>query len=310
MHRQKSSLIIPVIVIVTLGFCFFNYKHFGGYFSSQSQKDTVQNSEGQTANNEKNEEVAKAQKTPLKIDGVIKFTKTDNLGNEYQSGQNYVVIFDPQSPKLSFDVAVGVEKNGQNTARNFDTLVSNKVSSTPNSKKLIAAINADYIDTEGKPQGLNIAQGVEHSGSFGNLRSSFGIGSNGQATIQIGKRAQDYLNYNVVGGNGRFYTDGKFKDICEDLGDYACEQDTERSMAAITSDGWVILLVHHEYLTDTLLPKDFKPLLESIAKNNNLGQIKDAMLFDGGSSPNLYYDGQKYVSNFGPIGSALLIYQN
>ena len=72
----------------------------------------------------------------------------------------------------------------------------------------IAAINADYIGTDNQPQGLNISRGIEYSGDFKDRRSSFGI-SGGQAnqrmaTIQIGRRKDDFLNYNIVGGNGRW----------------------------------------------------------------------------------------------------------
>lgn len=114
-----------------------------------------------------------------------------------------------------------------------------------NGKSPIAAINRDYIDLEDKPQGLNISRGVAYSGTFKNKRSSFGI-SGGKpqarkATIAVGKRNEKILNYNLVGGNGRFYKNGTFKDICQALGEYACQQETSRSMVVITNQGYVIL---------------------------------------------------------------------
>lgn len=186
----------------------------------------------------------------------------------------------------------------------------------------IAAINADYIDTVNKPQGLNISRGVEYSGDFKNKRSSFGISagnaSQRRATIQAGRRKEDTLNYNLVGGNGRFYKNGIFKDICDDLGEFACKQATNRSMAAVTNSGYVILLVNDTKadseisISDNnreLLPDIFDDVLEGIARNNCLGKIQDAMLFDGGMSPGLYYDKKIYVQNPGAIGSVFLIYK-
>jgi hypothetical protein len=191
-----------------------------------------------------------------------------------------------------------------------------------NGKRPIAAINADYIDTNNKPQGLNISRGIEYAGDFKNKRSSFGISGGKpqqrQATIQAGRRAINILNYNLVGGNGRFYRQGKFKDICQDLGKFACKQATNRSMAAITNKGYVILLVndlkansHIEISSNNqeLTPDKFDDVLEGIARNNCLGKIQEGILFDGGMSPGLYYNNKIYVENAGFIGSIFLIYQ-
>lgn len=182
-----------------------------------------------------------------------------------------------------------------------------------NGKRPIAAINGDYIDPENKPQGLNFSRGVEYSGAFKDKRSSFGI-SGGRpqerkATIQIGKRKNKILNYNLVGGNGRFYKNGTFKDICKDLGEYACQQETSRSMVAVTSKGYVILLVNNSNLEQALYPDMFDDVLEGISQNYCLGKIQDGMLFDGGFSTGLYFDNKIYVENTNPIGSAFLIYK-
>lgn len=126
------------------------------------------------------------------------------------------------------------------------------------------------------------------------------------------------LNYNLVGGNGRFYRQGKFKDICQDLGEFACQQVTNRSMAAITNKGYVILLVNDlkansiietSQINQELLPDKFDDVLEGIASNNCLGKIEEGILFDGGMSPGLYYNQKIYVENTGPIGSVFLIYK-
>jgi hypothetical protein len=186
----------------------------------------------------------------------------------------------------------------------------------------LAAINADYIDTENKPQGLNISRGIEYSGDFKNKRSSFGISGGKpqqrQATIQADRRNSNILNYNIVGGNGRFYRNGNFKDICTALGEFACKDATNRSMVAITNKGYVILLVNDSKansnieiseLNQELLPDMFDDVLEGIARNHCLGKIQEGMLFDGGQSPGLYYDKNFYVQNAGPIGSVFLIYK-
>jgi hypothetical protein len=262
----------------------------------------------------------------------IEFLKTNNKGEKYTRGINHVIIFNPKSPALDFKVNVGLShklyaQNARGKIRKeyvpklFQEIISDQ-NSTLDGLRPIAAINADYIGTDNQPQGLNISRGVEYSGAFKNRRSSFGI-SGGKpqerkATIQAGKRAVNILNYNLVGGNGRFYRQGKFKDICQDLGEFACKQATNRSMAAITNKGYVILLVNDSKansniefspINQELIPDKFDDVLEGIARNNCLGKIQEGILFDGGMSPGLYYNQKIYVENFGPIGSVFLIYR-
>ncbi|BAT56012.1 hypothetical protein NOS3756_50110 [Nostoc sp. NIES-3756] len=263
----------------------------------------------------------------------IEFFKTNNRGEKFNKGINHVIIFNPKSPILDFKVNVGLShqiysKDARGKFRReyipkqFNELISDG-NSKLNGKRAIAAINADYIDPENKPQGLNISRGVEYSGDFKNKRSSFGISGGKpqerQATIQAGRRDSNILNYNLVGGNGRFYRQGKFKDICQDLGEFACKQATNRSMAAITNKGYVILLVNDAKANSPielssnnqeLTPDKFDDVLEGIARNNCLGKIQEGILFDGGMSPGLYYNNKIYVENFGPIGSVFLIYKN
>ena len=262
----------------------------------------------------------KAQECPVLKS--IQFTKTDNKGNDHEYGVNYVIIFDPKSKELDFKVNLGIAhklyaKDDKGKVRQdyrprlFYELITNG-NSTLNGKRPIAAINGDYSDSKNKPQGLNISRGVEYSGIFKDKRSSFAI-SGGKpeerkATIQVGKRKEEILNYNVVGGNGRFYENGKFKDICKDLGE-SCAQDTSRSMVAITSKGYVILLVNNADLKQALYPSMFDNVLEGIAENYCLGNIQEGMLFDSGFSTGLYYDNQIYVENSHPVGSVFLIYK-
>lgn len=252
----------------------------------------------------------------------IKFITTDNQGNNDERGANYVIIFDPKSKDLDFKVSLGLAhkiyaKDSKGKLRKeyipqqFHEIIAGE-NAQLNGKRPIAAINGDYIDIENKPQGLNISQGVEYSGAFKDKRSSFGI-SGGRpeerrATIQKGRRKEQILNYNLVGGNGRFYQTGKFKDICKDLGEYACSQETSRSMVAITARGYVILLVNNSY-EQALYPSIFDDVLEGIAKNNCLGNIQEGMLFDGGFSTGLYFNNKIYVENINPIGSVFLIYK-
>ncbi|WP_375539818.1 phosphodiester glycosidase family protein [Cylindrospermum sp. FACHB-282] len=262
----------------------------------------------------------------------IEFFKTNNRGEKYAKGINHVIIFNPKSAALDFKVNVGLAhklyaKNARGKLRQeyvpkqFRQIITDENSKLAG-KTPIAAINADYIDTDDKPQGLNISRGVEYSGAFKTKRSSFGISGGTpqqrRATIQNGRRTADILNYNLVGGNGRFYSQGKFKDICKALGEFACKGATNRSMAAITNQGYVILLVNDAKANSIidisssnqeLLPSQFDDVLEGIARNNCLGKIQEGILFDGGMSPGLYYNNKIYVENFGPIGSAFLIYK-
>jgi hypothetical protein len=248
------------------------------------------------------------------------FLRLDMQGEVTNKGSNNVVIFDPKSPNLDFKVNVGLdhelyakdEKGNykkEYSAQNFRRLVSREDSKSEG-REPVVAINADYIDKDGKPQGLNISRGVEYSGVFKDYRSSFGVSggvpSKRVATIDNTKRGSEILNYNVVGGNGRFYKDGSFEDICEKLGEYACYQSTERSMVAITKNGYVIFLVNDK---ESLLPSEFDDILGLISDNYKLGEVQDAMLFDGGMSPSLYYNGKFYVEGSGPIGSIFLIYR-
>ncbi|MFN6558505.1 MAG: phosphodiester glycosidase family protein [Nostoc sp. ChiSLP01] len=262
----------------------------------------------------------------------IDFFKTNNQGQKNSKGINHVIIFNPRSPELDFKVNLCLShklyaKDAQGklrkeyVAKQFRELIVGD-NAKLNAQLPIAAINADYIDTADKPQGLNISRGVEYSGAFKNKRSSFGISGGSptqrQATIQAGRRNSDVLNYNLVGGNGRFYRQGKFKDICQDLGEFACKSATNRSMAAITNQGYVILLVNDakanseielSNINQELLPDKFDNVLQGIANNNCLGKIQEGILFDGGMSPGLYYNQKIYVENYGPIGSVFLIYK-
>ena len=262
----------------------------------------------------------------------IDFLKTNNQGKKDEKGINHVIIFNPKSEEIDFKVNVGLShkiyaKDAKGRFRqeyvpkNFHEIIAEE-NAKLNGKTPLVAINADYIDTENKPQGLNISRGVEYSGVFKNKRSSFGISGGEakqrQATLQVGKRKNNILNYNLVGGNGRFYQNGKFKDICQALGESACHQVTNRSMVAITAKGDVILLVNDaransdiklSQLNQELLPNMFDDVLEGIARNNCLGNIQEGMLFDGGMSPGLYYNNKIYVENPGPIGSVFLIYK-
>ncbi|MBD2531245.1 phosphodiester glycosidase family protein [Nostoc flagelliforme FACHB-838] len=262
----------------------------------------------------------------------IDFFKTNNQGKKNQRGINNVIIFNPKSAELDFKVNVGLShklyaKDARGKLRKeyvtkqFRELITDE-NAKLNGQLPIAAINADYIGTDDKPQGLNVSRGVEYSGAFKNKRSSFGISggtpNQRQATIQTGRRKSNILNYNLVGGNGRFYRQGKFKDICQDLGKFACKTARNRSLAAITNQGYVILLVNDlkansdidlSQVNQELLPDMFDNLLEGIAGNNCLGRIQEGILFDGGMSPGLYYNQKTYVENFGPIGSVFLIYK-
>jgi hypothetical protein len=262
----------------------------------------------------------------------IEFFKTNNNGERYSKGINHVIIFNPQSPALDFKVNVGLghqiytkDARGrfrkEYVGKKFREIISDG-NSKLNGKSPIAAINADYIDPQNYPQGLNISRGVEYSGAFKNKRSSFGISGGNpqqrQATMGTGRRGTNILNYNLVGGNGRFYKQGQFKDICQALGEFACKGATNRSMVAITSKGYVILLVNDIKANSNiqvaannkeLLPNQFDDVLTGIAKNNCLGTIQEGMLFDGGMSPGLFYQNKFYVENFGPVGSVFLIYK-
>jgi hypothetical protein len=262
----------------------------------------------------------------------ISLLKTNNKGSADERGINHVIIFNPKSTKLDFKVNVALahkiytkdyqgKVKREYVPRTFREIIADQ-NATLNGQAPLAAINADYIGTDNKPQGLNISRGVEYSGDFKNKRSSFGISGGDpkgrKATLQTGRRKNDILNYNLVGGNGRFYRGGKFKDICKDLGEFACKGATNRSMVAITNKNYVILLVNDaranskielSELNQELTPNMFDDVLEAIARNNCLGKIQEGMLFDGGQSPGLYYNKKIYVENAGPIGSIFLIYK-
>lgn len=261
----------------------------------------------------------------------IDFFQTNNLGEKDSQGINHVIIFNPKSEKLDFKVNVGLAHNiyakdqknkirREYIAKTFREIISDNNSKLDGASP-IAAINADYIDPANHPQGLNISRGIEYAGDFLDKRSSFGI-SGGlpqerQATIQAGRRQKSTLNYNLVGGNGRFYKNGIFKDICQDLGEFACKQARNRSMVAVTNKGYVILLVNdaransqirNSSENQELFPEQFDDVLTGISTQNCLGKIQDGMLFDGGISPGLYYNNKIYVENPGAIGSVFLIY--
>jgi hypothetical protein len=253
----------------------------------------------------------------------IALIRVNNDGNLAADGANYAMLVNPRSPELDFKVNVGLShaiytKSAGQVKRNYIGKVFSELIRDDNAKLNgqlpFAAINADYIDPQNHPQGLNLSRGWDYSGEFQNSRSSFGIAGGDpatrRATIQKGRRSLAIANYNVVGGNGRFYEQGKFIDICPALGQYACVEATERSLAAITKNGYVIFLVHHNTNNENvLLPAAFQPLLQTIAKQYKLGDIQDGILFDGGISPGMAYQNQILVENSGPIGSVFLIYK-
>jgi hypothetical protein len=260
----------------------------------------------------------------------LQFLQLNLQGLPDRNGKTYGVAFNPRSPRLEFKVNLGLDHplyatdaqdqvRRQYLPRQFRDLISNP-NAQLDGQLPIAAINSDYIDTDHTPQGLNISRGVEYSGPFSDSRSSFGISGGDPrsrvATIRVGRRTDDNLNYNLVGGNGRFYTDGEFKDICEALGEYACKQATNRSMAIVTNRGYVIFLVNNEVpglfgnnAPQLLYPDRFDPLIQGVTQQYCLGAPQDGLLFDGGISPGFYYDGKTYVENSGPIGSVFLVYQ-
>jgi hypothetical protein len=257
----------------------------------------------------------------------IRRLQVDNGGAETLFGANQVVILDPRSADLDFKVVFGLAdplyaKDAQGKLiqnyfpRRFGALVTGPDAQL-DGQMPFAAINGDYIDPVSHPQGLNVSRGVEYSGDFKAKRSSLAISggptvplASRAATIQVGPRPTPAQQFNAIGGNGRFYTAGQFKDICADLGEYACHQETQRTMAAVTAGGWVILLVNNAPLGGQLFPDQFGPLLSTLADRYHLGPIQDAMLMDGGASTGLYYDGKIVVENANPMGSVLLIYWN
>ncbi|MEO1429405.1 MAG: phosphodiester glycosidase family protein [Cyanobacteria bacterium J06633_8] len=336
---------IGLLLIVAGVFFFRSYRQNNGNLPELTQKPSIVTQEDNISGYEISGDKISQTKTADKVakqfsadcpgrdkNFSIEFFKTNNLGKKFEKGINHVIIFNPKSPKLDFKVNVGLahkiyaktesgKLRKEYVPKLFGEIIGDD-NALLNGKQPIAAINADYIDTEDKPQGLNISRGVEYSGDFKNRRSSFGISGGKpyqrQATIAKGRRNRDILNYNIVGGNGRFYRNGKFIDICNALGELACKRAINRSMAATTSKGYVILLVNDKRansdikiseINRELLPDKFDDVLEGIAGNNCLGKIREGILFDGGESPGLFYNGKTYVENFGAIGSVFLIYK-
>lgn len=309
MYFNKRLILLSIVLVLALGL-----------YSCLDSAKTREPEQITLSENQVNQPAYSNKSCDIKS---LKFTTTNNQGDNDSNSANYVIIFDPKSKELDFKVSLALAhniyaKDAQGKFRKdyipkqFHEIIADN-NAKLNGKSPIAAINGDYIDPEHQPQGLNISRGVEYSGAFKNKRSSFGISGgkpqHRKATIGIGKRKEPILNYNLVGGNGRFYKNGVFKDICQALGKYACQQETSRSLVAITSKGYVILLVNNSRQEKALYPDQFDNVLEGIAKNNCLGKIQEGMLFDGGYSTGLFYNQKIYVENLNPIGSVFLIYQ-
>ncbi len=253
----------------------------------------------------------------------ITFIRTNNQGVEEENGANHIIIFNPRSRNLDFQVHLPLDHelyakdaNGNVRKEYVKKTFSEFVSDDKIKLKQrlpIAAISGDLSGNYNQPEGLNISRGVDYSGDAKNKRSSFAISEakpeERQATIQIGKRKDNNYNYNIVGGNGRFYQEGKFKDICEALGEFACQKELSRSMAAITQKGHVILLVNDAELGQELMPGMFDEVLEGISANHCLGNIEEGMLFAGGTAVGLYFDGEVHVEKADPVGSVFSIYE-
>ncbi|MEO1561117.1 MAG: hypothetical protein AAFS12_16330, partial [Cyanobacteria bacterium J06632_19] len=237
---------IGLLLIVAGVFFFRSYRQNNGNLPELTQKPSIVTQEDNISGYEISGDKISQTKTADKVakqfsadcpgrdkNFSIEFFKTNNLGKKFEKGINHVIIFNPKSPKLDFKVNVGLahkiyaktesgKLRKEYVPKLFGEIIGDD-NALLNGKQPIAAINADYIDTEDKPQGLNISRGVEYSGDFKNRRSSFGISGGKpyqrQATIAKGRRNRDILNYNIVGGNGRFYRNGKFIDICNALGE-------------------------------------------------------------------------------------------
>ncbi len=241
------------------------------------------------------------------------FYEVDVEGKELLNGAGKVFILDPSSSGYSYQVGLPFSVESPDkfqffTMNELVNLEKNKIGD----KQLLFAINADYIDLDGTPQGLNSRQGEIYKGLFADTRSSFGLSrpdQNGKITPTIaqGLRADVDQNYFLAGGNGRFFRGKQFIDICTALGEFACSQVTIRSMVAITDQGYVIFSVYNDSL-NPLTPDKFRTYFTNIALDNELGSIQDAMLFDGGRSPAMWYGGEWKMQSSGPIGSAFLIY--
>jgi hypothetical protein len=323
--RGKQIFVVISVLLIAIGFGLVFY----GYQKSQDKKNSsntvlsvlqnITNPSGFKPADLSKCDDWKSQNCTKRI----RFIQTNDNGEPSLQGRNYAILLDPTSPNLDFKVTVPLSneiyaKNSEGKlvknyqSKTFEQLINDQ-NSLLDGKNPLAAINSDYIDQLNNPQGLNISRGVEYSGDFASLRSSFAISGgefeNRKASIQIGKKPDLNDNFNTVGGNGRFYSNGVFEDICTKLGTYACEESTNRSMAAITNTGKVIFLVHQSDGTGKLVPDKFDDLLEGIAKKFDLGTIQDALLFDGGKSPAIMYDSKIYTQNGGQIGSAFLIYE-
>lgn len=241
------------------------------------------------------------------------FYEVDARGEAEVGGKGKVFILDPSSKGFSYKVVLPFASSaGQEFGfYNIEQLLDLPTSQVAN-KKLLFAINSDYIDIDATPQGLNSDQGKVYEGLFAKTRSSFGLSKPDpqgkvSATIAQGLRAKRDDNYFLVGGNGRFYKDFQFINICSALGESACKQETVRSMVAVTDAGYVIFSVYDD-ISNPLTPDKFDTYFTNITKHHNLGKIRDGMLFDGGRSPAMWYDGQWQMQSFGPIGSAFSIY--
>jgi hypothetical protein len=320
MHDGKKLVLLTISVVLLLGL----YSCSQGISELETTDQSIASHQepSKTSSQIQTKKNSPKQDKPACQNISLNFMRADNAGNRDERGSNYVIIFDPRAKELDFKVSLGVAHNlyakdakgkfrKEYIPKPFHEIINDE-NAQLNGRRPIAAINGDYIDIENKPQGLNISRGVEYSGAFKDKRSSFAI-SGGRpeqrrATIQKGRRKDKILNYNVAGGNGRFYQAGKFKNICKELGEYACYQETSRSMTAITAKGYVIWLVNNSYGEQALYPEQFDDVLERIAKNNCLGKIQEGMLFDGGYSTALYFDNRIYVENSNPIGSVFLIY--
>jgi len=332
MDNYKIQRAIIAICIICLGFWFLFQPRSAreeGDFSQNLSANYVQSS---SQNLSLPPGLSTNSQTPFEDNSkdFIRFGKFNMDGKLDVNGANYVIVFNPQSDKLDFQVIPGLshsieEKLPDGTPKkeykgaSFFNIIRSKNAELKDSKfknqKPFAAINADYIDEQGNPQGLNINRGISYSGSFAQTRSSFAI-SGGQpknriASIARGNRLNENLQFTTAGGNGRFYTNGVFTDICQALGQFACNQSTERSMAAITSNGWVVFLVHNSAKSSSLFtPNLFDDVLGSISNYYSLGTIQDTMLFDGGNSPAMLWNEEIVHSNFGEIGSIFAIYLN
>ncbi len=200
-------------------------------------------------------------------------------------------------------------------AQSFSKILSDSaVQSVKNNRKLngyepIAAINADLVDDNGAPMGINFSLGNDYSG-WRDWWTGMGISKKNEVTFTGNKNTlEEKYKQTVVGGGPKIIVTGDFTEkSCEELlgkngkDGLACTfVKNSRTVVGITDKNYMIVVVSGDL--------DFEDIFDVLHTYKNVyGSVQEANMFDGGGSPSMLFENSLKREGGNDLSSLLLMY--